>query len=139
MGTVIHDVSLKPRAVSPPTTPDAFEDKTEKLPNPTLSEMSASSKTTGRRVPSILNRSRHEPPGEKAMPFYCPYCDFQSDSQIDIGDHVVLNHADEHIQRNAQPPRSQECPVPLCLVKVTSVRLLERHVRDSHPDVVVIH
>ena len=148
-GAVIHDASLKPRSVSPPaqnltegsiTDDQASEDS---LDIPSGSTRRTYSQKTIRHIPRILNRSRHQEAEEEedthalVVPFYCPYCDFNSDSQIEIGDHVVLNHVAEHIQRNAQPPPDpKECN--LCLVQVTSARMLERHVRSEHPDVLVV-
>ena len=34
--------------------------------------------------------------------FHCPYCEFKSDIQITICDHVIINHTEKHIARNAQ-------------------------------------
>ena len=63
-----------------------------------------------RHIPRILNRFRHQVQEEATkVPFYCPYCDFKSESQIEIGDHSALNHVAEHINRNAQPPDLKEC------------------------------
>ena len=60
--------------------------------------------------------------------FYCPYthCYFNSDSQIKTGDHVMLNHIDEHIERNAQPPDLIECN--LCFEQVPSEKTLKQHI-----------
>lgn len=34
--------------------------------------------------------------------FHCPFCEFNSDNQIVIGDHVILNHVKEQATRNAK-------------------------------------
>ena len=89
---------------------------------------------TSRRIPRILNRSRNQ--ADKLVLFHCPHCEFNSDSQMKIGDHVMLNHLDQHIERNAQPLDLIECN--LCFEQVTSVKMLERHVRLVHPDVQIM-
>ena len=44
-----------------------------------------------RHIPKILNRFRHQVQEEATkVPFYCPYCDFKSESQIEIGDHSTM-------------------------------------------------
>jgi hypothetical protein len=64
--------------------------------------------------------------------FYCPHCDFKSDVQTIMGDHVVLNHVEEHIARNARVILSQTCT--LCQKMVPTGAALQEHVRQAHPD-----
>ena len=94
-----------------------------------------SSLKTCRRIPRAWNRSRNQVAEEITL-FYCPYCDFASYSQMKIGDHVVDNHVDENIERNAQAPDIIECN--LCFAQVTNGKMLEQHVRSEHPDVLVV-
>ena len=39
---------------------------------------------------------------EEEFTFHCPFCEFNSDNQIMIGDHVILNHVKEQATRNAK-------------------------------------
>ena len=147
-GAVIHDASLKPRSVSPPaqnsTEGSITEDQAseDSLDMPSGSTRRTYSQKTIRHIPRILNRSRHQEAEEEedthapVVPFYCPYCDFASYSQMKIGDHVVDNHVDENIERNAQAPDIIECN--LCFAQVTNGKMLEQHVRSEHPDVLVV-
>lgn len=68
-------------------------------------------KTNKKRTNSLIEKSKErtinhevtsEAEEEEHFFFHCPYCDFKSDIQIIIGDHVVLNHVELHIARNAK-------------------------------------
>ena len=73
-------------------------------------------KTNKKRTNSLIEKSKErtldnevsskaekeEEKEEELFYFHCPYCDFKSDIQIIIGDHVVLNHVELHIARNAK-------------------------------------
>ena len=39
---------------------------------------------------------------EEEFTFHCPFCEFNSDNQIIIADHVILNHVKEQTTRNAK-------------------------------------
>ena len=46
--------------------------------------------------------SEEEEEEEEEFTFHCPFCEFNSDNQIMIGDHVILNHVKEQATRNAK-------------------------------------
>ena len=137
VGTVIHNTELKPRPVSPPSVKEADEELvSDNSQTTTTFNIQDWSSLKGRRIPSILKRKKIQEKEGDVVPFFCPYCDFNSDSQIDMGDHVVLNHMEEHISRNAQAPDPKDCS--LCHKKLATTVLLQEHVRAEHPDVLVI-
>ena len=118
VGSVMHDKSLKPRSVSPPCQQLIAEAEKELVEdNPQASSrlgIQALPHSGGepvteavkhyRRIPAILNRKRYNEGQDlkDSVPFYCPHCNFSSDLQLVIGDHVVIEHMNEHIKRNAQ-------------------------------------
>ena len=151
VGAVIHNTQLKPRPVSPPSeqvAQDLASDdhqtinrlQVQILPKSGSETNTLSPKISDKRVPAILKpailkRPKHQIE-EDIVPFCCPYCDFSSDAQVDMGDHVVLNHMNEHISRNAQAPDPKDCS--LCHKKFATTEQLKNHVQAKHPDVLVI-
>ena len=151
VGTVIHNTQLKPRPVSPPSEEQVVNEANNELVDNEFQSLSSkniqylssskgdtwTNKSSERRIPSILKRKRNQDKEEDdVVPFFCPYCDFNSDSQIGMGDHVVLNHMEDHIMRNAQAPDLKDCS--LCHKKLATTIQLQEHVRAEHPDVLVI-
>lgn len=89
----------------------------------------------GPTVIASPQRDRDEPV-DCGVQFYCPHCDFKAVTQIAMGDHVVLNHHEAHIARNAKPPEEKECDI--CQIKLANGTQYQDHVRKEHPDVVVV-
>ena len=79
--------------------------------------------------------------------FYCPHCDFKADEQFVMGDHVVLNHAKDHIERNARESypldsemdsdQAEDVQCLLCKANLSSPSEMTLHVKENHPEVVV--
>ena len=140
LGTVIHDTNMRPKPVSPPPFQglQTEQESAEKEETALDGEMKNISNEEIPPDEEMKNLSKEEtPPDEETKTcFHCPYCDFEADSQINMGDHVVLNHAKDHITRNSQPPQAKECTV--CHKKLSNLHKLQDHMRLEHmPDKMV--
>ena len=71
-----------------------------KPPTPVIMEQMENTEPSNET--SDESESDEEVDDSEAFFFHCPYCEFKSDIQITICDHVIINHTEKHIARNAQ-------------------------------------